>query len=118
VQIRLLPVNAPCFQGGRLLVTADCVPFAYPDFHRDYLDGRVLLIGCPKLDDADSYRQKLTEIIRQNDIQDVQVGIMEVPCCLGLAFLVREAIAQAGKTIPATLTRFGIGGGICETVPL
>ena len=118
VQIHLVPVSAPYLQGSRLLIAADCVPFAYPDFHRDHLDGKVLLVGCPKLDDAEAYREKLTEMFRQNDIQDVQVGIMEVPCCTGLAFVVKEALAKSGKPIPAELTRFGIQGGTVESTDL
>jgi len=115
VQIRLLPVTAPYLQGARLLISADCVPFAFGDFHRSILDGRVLLIGCPKLDDAEFYREKLTEIFRENDIKDVQVAYMEVPCCFGLVRLVQQALADSGKEIPITLTRFGIRGDISDT---
>ena len=80
VQIKLVPVRAPYFDGAKLLVAADCTAYAYGNFHNDFIDGHVTLIGCPKLDSVD-YSEKLTEIIRNNDIQSVTVVRMEVPCC-------------------------------------
>jgi len=115
VQIRLVPVQAPYFQGAHLLIAADCVPFAFADFHRRLLSGKVVLIGCPKLDDVEFYREKLAEIFRQNDIRSVEVAHMEVPCCFGLVQLVRFALADAGKEIPLLLTKIGIRGTVCET---
>jgi Fe-S-cluster-containing hydrogenase component 2 len=114
VQIRLVPIRAPYFQGAHLLIAADCVPFAFADFHRRLLAGKVVLIGCPKLDDVEFYREKLAEIFRQNDIRSVEVAHMEVPCCFGLVQLVRFVLADAGKEIPLILTKIGIRGAICE----
>jgi len=115
VQIRLVPVTAPYLNGARLLIAADCVPFAFADFHRRLLDGRTLLVGCPKLDDADFYRSKLAQILRENDIKSVDVAFMEVPCCYGLVRLVQMALDDAGKSIPLALTMIGVSGEICET---
>ena len=115
VQIRLVPVTAPYLQGAKVLIAADCVPFALGDFHRRLLTGRVLLIGCPKLDDAEFYCGKLTELFRQNDIQNVEVAYMEVPCCLGLVRLVSKALADCGKSIPLTTIKVAIKGKILET---
>ncbi len=114
VQLALAPIRAPYFDGARLCIAADCVPFAFADFHRRFLSGRTLVIGCPKLDDAGLYRQKLAQIFSQNDIQSVDVVYMEVPCCYGLVHLVRLALADSGKDIPLTLTKVGIRGGILE----
>lgn len=100
VQMMLLPVRAPYYQGANLLLCADCVPFAYPDFHRDLLKGNVVAIGCPKLDDAGFYVEKLGTILRDNDITGVTVAHMEVPCCFGLTRVVAEAMRLAGKDLP------------------
>lgn len=100
VQIRLVPPTAPFLKGARLLVAADCTPVACPDFHRVFLPGRVVLLGCPKFDDADAYVQKFAAIFATADIRDVTVLIMEVPCCSSLPVIVRRAMALAGKTIP------------------
>ena len=100
VQIRLLPVHAPFFAGADLLVTADCVPFAYPALHADYMQGRVVLVGCPKLDDASFYREKFTEIFSAHPINSVTCLRMEVPCCGGLSALLTDAIATSGRQIP------------------
>lgn len=118
VQIHLVPVRAPYFQGSRLLIAADCVPFAFADFHRKFLDGRILLIGCPKLDDVDLYRSKLARIFLENDIQAVDVLYMEVPCCSGLVHLVHQALDESGRKIPVTIIKVGIRGDICETTNL
>jgi Fe-S-cluster-containing hydrogenase component 2 len=114
VQLHLVPVNAPYFQDADLLIAADCVPFAYADFHRKFLKGRALVVGCPKLDDVETYRTKLTEIFRQNDIRMVEVAHMEVPCCFGLVQLVQAALKDSGKPIPLVLTKVGIRGEILE----
>ena len=110
VQINLVPVQAPYFKKAKLLIAADCAPFAYAAFHQKLLSGRVLLIGCPKLDDADFYRQKLAQIFIHNDIESVDVVYMEVPCCFGLVQLVGQAIKESGKNIPLTLTKISISG--------
>lgn len=99
VQIKLVPVNAPYFDGARLLIAADCTAYAYADFHRDFIRGRITLVGCPKLDSVD-YSEKLTEIIRCNDIKEVTIVRMEVPCCGGLEAAAKKAIQQSGKFIP------------------
>ncbi len=99
VQIHLVPVNAPYFDGADLLITADCVPFAYGNFHKDLLKGKILLVGCPKLDDAGFYKDKITDILKENNIKSLTIARMEVPCCFGLVKLVNEALAEAGKDI-------------------
>ena len=100
VQIMLVPPNAPYFNGADLLIAADCVPFAYPDFHRDLLKGKVLLVGCPKLDDADFYREKIGQIVKLNDVRSITYAHMEVPCCSGLIGITKDAIKASGKDIP------------------
>jgi len=100
VQIRLIPPTAPFLRDGDLLVAADCVPAAYADFHRDFLEGRVLLMGCPKFDDKAEYLQRFTDIFRANDIRSVKVLRMEVPCCSFLLPIVTEAAYRAGKNVP------------------
>jgi len=99
VQIKLVPVHAPYFNGADLLIAADCVPFAYPKFHQDLLKGRIVLIGCPKLDDNAFYAEKLGQIIKENDIKSVTVAHMEVPCCFGILQSVEAAIEASGKNI-------------------
>ena len=115
LQLNLVPVQAPYFQDARLVISADCVPFAFADFHQRFMTGRVLLIGCPKLDDAELYRQKLAEIFTTNDIQSVDIVHMEVPCCFGLVRLVQLALEDSGKQIPASVTKIGVRGEILET---
>jgi len=100
VQIRLVPPTAPYLQNADLLVAADCVPFAYAGFHRDFMRGKVVLVGCPKLDDAAYYRDKFAEIFKLNDIRSITVVQMEVPCCFGLMGIVKAAMASAGVEIP------------------
>lgn len=99
VQIKLVPVNAPYFNNANLLIAADCVAFAYGDFHNRFIKNRITLIGCPKLDEGD-YSQKLTEILRNNAIRSVTVVRMEVPCCGGIENAVVNALKQSGKMIP------------------
>ncbi len=100
VQITLVPVNAPYLEGADLLIAADCVPFAYADFHDKLLKGKVLLIGCPKLDDAQAYQQKLSQIFKDNQIKSVTCAHMDVPCCFGLVHIIKEAVSASGKKIP------------------
>ena len=99
VQIKLLPVNAPYFDGADLLIAADCTAFAYGNFHNDFMRGKVTMIGCPKLDAVD-YSEKLTAIFANNDIRSITVTRMSVPCCGGLLLAVKNAIAGSGKNIP------------------
>jgi hypothetical protein len=109
-QLQLVPPSAPWLQNAHLLIAADCVPFAYGDFHRDFIKGRVLVNACPKLDDTSPYVEKLAAIIRQNDIQSITVPIMEVPCCRGLGLMAREAVKQSGKDVPLEIAVIGIDG--------
>ena len=109
VQIKLAPVNAPFFDGAKLLIAADCTAYAYANMHQEFMKGRVTLIGCPKLDEGD-YSEKLTEIIRQNDIKSVTVVRMEVPCCGGIERAAVTAMQNSGKFIPwqvVTISRDG-----------
>ena len=99
VQIKLAPVQAPYFKDARLLIAADCTAFAYGNFHNDFIAGRITLIGCPKLDMVD-YSEKMTEIIRLNDIRDVTIVRMEVPCCGGIENAAKRALQASGKFIP------------------
>ena len=112
-QIQLVPVNAPYFDGARLLIAADCTAFANAQVHSRFMRGKITLIGCPKLDAVD-YAQKLTEILRQNDIKSVQVLRMSVPCCGGLENAVRQALAASGKMIPWRVTVISPNGEIIE----
>ncbi len=109
-QLKLLPPNAPFFENTDLLIAADCVPFAYADFHEDMLKGKTLAIGCPKLDDATLYRNKLAEIFRNSNIRSVTVVNMEVPCCFGLHRLVKEALELSGKSVPLRQQTISIKG--------
>lgn len=109
-QLHLVPPSAPYLQNAHLLIAADCVPFAYADFHKDFIKGRVLVNACPKLDDTSPYVEKLAAMIAQNDIQSVTVTIMEVPCCRGMAMFAQQAIAQSGKDIPLEVAVIGVDG--------
>ena len=100
VQITLVPANAPYFKDAHLLIAADCVPFAYADFHEDLLKGRILLVGCPKLDDVEFYKEKLTQILKDNKIKSITCAHMEVPCCFGFVAIIRGAISESRKDIP------------------
>lgn len=111
VQIKLAPINAPYFDGADLLVAADCCAYAYGNFHGKFMEGKKTLIGCPKLDMID-YSEKLTEIIINNDIKSVTVARMEVPCCGGMEYAVKMAIANSGKDIPLEIITVGIDGSI------
>ena len=114
VQIKLAPVSAPYFDGASLLVAADCSAFTYAAFHSRLLAGRVCLIGCPKLDGVD-YTEKLTEIIRQNDIRSLTIVRMEVPCCGGLEMAAKNALQASGKFIPWQVVTVNIYGTLQQS---
>lgn len=114
IQISLVPPKAPYLEGADLLIAADCAPFAYGDFHRRFMDGKVALIGCPKLDNTQAYVEKLSVMFRDNNINSISLVYMEVPCCTGLVQLVQEALRQSGAAIPTTLYRVGIKGDFVE----
>lgn len=113
VQIKLAPVSAPYFDGANLLIAADCTAYAYGDFHRKFIRNHVTLIGCPKLDEGD-YSDKLTEIIRNNDIKSVSIVRMEVPCCKGIEHAVKTALQNSGKFIPWQVHIISTDGRILE----
>ena len=115
VQIRLAPVNAPWFDGARLLVAADCTAYAYADFHQEFIKGRVALVGCPKLDPVD-YAEKLTEIFRSNDIRSITVVRLEVPCCGGIENAVKKALLNSEKLIPWNVVTLSTDGRILDRV--
>lgn len=112
-QIKLVPVNAPYFNGAKLLIAADCTAYAYANIHEDFMKGKVTLIGCPKLDAVD-YSEKLAEIIRNNDIKSVTILRMEVPCCGGLEMAVKKALQESGKFIPWRTVTVSIDGNILD----
>ena len=113
VQIKLVPVNAPYFNGANLLIAADCTAYAYANFHQDFMRNRITLVGCPKLDEGD-YAQKLTEIIARNEIKSVTVVRMEVPCCGGLENAVKRALQASGKFLPWQVVTVTADGRILE----
>ncbi len=116
-QIKLVGVNAPFFQGARLLVAADCTAFACPDFHERFMAGRVTLVGCPKLDAVD-YSEKLGAIMALNDIREVLMVRMDVPCCGGLQRACAVALSASGKSVPNSVVTLGRDGRILRTEPL
>ena len=111
VQIKLAPPYAPWFEGADLLIAADCAAYAYGNFHNDFIRNRVTLIGCPKLDSVD-YSRKLTEIFVNNNIRSITVVRMQVPCCGGLDFAVRQALVNSGKKIPSQVVTISADGRI------
>ena len=113
VQIKLAPVNAAYFNGANLLIAADCSAYAYGDFHRRFIRNHVTLIGCPKLDDVD-YSEKLTEIIKNNNIKSVTITRMEVPCCGGIEMAAKNALQNSGKFIPWQVVTISTDGQILE----
>ena len=113
VQIKLVPIQAPYFQGARLLVAADCSAFAYGNFHARFMQNYVTLIGCPKLDAVD-YSEKLTEILKHNEIKSVTVVRMEVPCCGGIEHAVKQAMQKSGKWIPWQVVTISVDGCILD----
>ena len=114
VQLMLVPPTAPFLKGREILLAADCCPFAYADFHRKHLKGKALLVGCPKLDDLNHYRQKLEETFRDSGCTGVTVMIMEVPCCGGLDIVAREALKASGRDIPLKEIVIGIRGEVLQ----
>ena len=113
MQIKLAPVNAPWFDGAKLLIAADCTAYAYGNFHQDFIRNHITLVGCPKLDMVD-YSEKLTAIIRENNIQSVTVVRMEVPCCGGIELAVKKALQASGKFIPWQVVTISTDGRILD----
>jgi len=112
VQLHLVSTTAPYFQGADLLITADCVPVAYAGYHEDFLKGKAVVMGCPKLDDNNFYTQKLTELFTKSDIRSITVLKMEVPCCGGITMAARQALTASGKQIEYKEITIGIQGEI------
>lgn len=117
VQLHLAPVKAPYFDKCDLLIAADCAAFSSANFHNQFLKDKILLIGCPKLDDVNHYRQKLAHIFHENNIKSIDVVYMEVPCCFGLVQLIRMSLADSGKDIPVNLIKIGIRGEVQDKIP-
>jgi ferredoxin len=113
VQIKLIPVNAPYFENANLLVSADCAAYAYGNFHAEYMKNKITVIGCPKLDEGD-YSEKLTAILKRNNIKSVTVVRMEVPCCGGIENAVKAALQNSGKMIPWQVVTISVDGKIIE----
>ena len=111
VQIKLVPTSAPYFDSAKLLIAADCTAYAYANFHEDFMKGKIVLVGCPKLDSID-YSEKLEEIIRSNNITEVTIVRMEVPCCGGLEMAVKKALQNSGKFIPWQVATISVDGKI------
>jgi ferredoxin len=114
VQIMLVPENAPFLKGADLLVVADCAPLAYPDFHRDFLKGKAVMMGCPKFDDAEAYIDKFARIFRSAGVKSITAVIMEVPCCSALPVIVRKGLEKAGRQIPMEEVTLSPRGRILE----
>jgi Pyruvate/2-oxoacid:ferredoxin oxidoreductase delta subunit len=114
VQINLVPPTAPFLKGADLLIAADCTPLAYPNFHQDFLKGKVIMIGCPKFDNVEDYILKFTEIFKNADIKSITALIMEVPCCSGLPMIVKRAMDAAGKDIPMEEIVISVKGNILK----
>jgi NAD-dependent dihydropyrimidine dehydrogenase PreA subunit len=114
VQIRLVPPTAPFLKGADLLVAADCTPVAYPNFHRDFLDGKVVMVGCPKFDDVQTYVQKFADIFSTAGIKSVEVVTMEVPCCQGLPLIVKKGLELSGKKIPISQVIISTRGDVLK----
>jgi len=114
VQWKLVRANMPFFKGADVLMSADCVPFAFRDFHGKFLTGRPVIIGCPKLDEQDRYLEKLTDIVTNSGLKSITIARMEVPCCGGLEKIVAEAIRRSGKSVPVKTWIIGIQGEILK----
>lgn len=108
VQLTLVPPNAPYFRQADLTLIADCVPFADPNMHADFMRNGAIAVGCPKLDDGQAYIHKLAQIIEKSEIRSIRVAYMEVPCCRGLVFIAQQAIAASGRDIPLETVLVGI----------
>ena len=113
VQIKLVPARAPYFENANLLIAADCTAYAYANFHEEFIRNRITLVGCPKLDEGD-YAEKLTEIIKNNDIKSVAIVRMEVPCCGGLESAAKRALQASGKFIPWQVVTISTDGKILD----
>ena len=113
VQIKLAPIQAPYFEDAKLLIAADCAAYAYANFHAEFIRDKVTIIGCPKLDSVD-YSEKLTEIIRCNDIRSITIVRMEVPCCGGIEMAAKKALQASGKFLPWQVVTISIDGKILE----
>lgn len=114
VQIRLIPPTAPFLKGADLLVVADCVPVAFPTLHQDFLDGKTVMVGCPKFDDAQAYIDKFAEIFKTAGVKSVTTVIMEVPCCSGLPTIVKKGMEKSGARIPSKQVTISTRGEILE----
>lgn len=114
VKLRLVSPQAPFLKGASLLVAADCAPFAAGDFHSRFLEGKALLCGCPKFDDVPEHVAKLTAVLKENDIQEISIVNMEVPCCFGLVQIVRQALEASGKNLPVTISTLGTAGQVLQ----
>ncbi len=114
VKLRLVAPKAPFLKGAKLLVAADCAPFAAGDFHARFLQGKALVCGCPKFEDTAAQVEKLTAILKENDVQEITVVNMEVPCCFGLVQVVRQAMEAAGKNPPVTICTLGTAGQVLQ----
>ncbi len=118
IQIRLIPPNAPFLQGADLLVAADCVPVAYPGFNPGLLEGKVVMLGCPKFDDIEMYEQQFADIFASNDIRSVTVAVMEVPCCQGLPVAVQNGMQTAGKHVPLEKVVVSLQGEVLDQIAM
>ncbi len=114
VQWKLIQPGSPFYKNADILIAADCVPFAFGGFHKRFLKGKPMVIGCPKLDDQEAYLAKLTALFQESVPKSVEVVIMEVPCCNGLMRMVTEAMRRVGRTAPVTVTVVGIDGRVIE----
>lgn len=114
IQIGLVPAHAPFLENADLLVSADCSPFVYPGIHRDFIAGRVVMVGCPKFDDMDAYFEKFTEIFKTQDINSVTVLVIEVPCCSALPMLIKKAQEKAGVEVDTEVVVLGVKGDVLE----
>lgn len=114
VQLQLVPASAPYLKGADLLVTADCVPFAYANYHNDFLKGKAVVVGCPKLDDTRYYAEKLKDIIKLNDLESITVLRMEVPCCSGIAQAAKLGRDNSGINIPIKVVTISIEGEVLK----
>jgi ferredoxin len=114
VKLRLVAPKAPFFKDARLLVAADCAPFAAGDFHSKYLPGSAVVCGCPKFDDLDEHVAKLATILKENEIKEITIVNMEVPCCFGLVEIVRRALSASGKRLPVNICTLGATGQVVQ----
>jgi Pyruvate/2-oxoacid:ferredoxin oxidoreductase delta subunit len=114
IKLRLVAPKAPFLKGASLLVAADCAPFAAGDFHSRFLEGKALVCGCPKFEDASENVAKLTAILKENDIKEISIVNMEVPCCFGLVQVVRQALEASGKNLPVTICTLGTAGQVLQ----